>query len=105
MTFIGRGLEPYRGFHSFMRALPEILAKRPAAHVVLVGGEEPHYGGKPKQGGTWKQVLLAELEGRLDLSRVHFTGKVPHAALAGAAQHFGGACLPHLPLRAVLVDA
>jgi glycosyltransferase involved in cell wall biosynthesis len=81
VTFIARGLEPYRGFHSFMRALPEILAKRPAAQVVLVGGDEPHYGAKPKAGGTWRQLLLAELEGKLDLSRVHFTGKVPHAAL------------------------
>jgi glycosyltransferase involved in cell wall biosynthesis len=81
VTFIARGLEPYRGFHSFMRALPEILAKRPAAQVVLVGGDEPHYGSKPKAGGTWRQLLLAELEGKLDLSRVHFTGKVPHPAL------------------------
>jgi glycosyltransferase involved in cell wall biosynthesis len=81
VTFIARGLEPYRGFHSFMRALPEILAKRPAAQVVLVGGDEPHYGSKPKDGGSWRQQLLAELEGKLDLSRVHFTGKVPHPAL------------------------
>lgn len=81
VTFIGRGLEPYRGFPNFMRALPEILARRPAAQVVVVGGEEPHYGGKPPGGGTWKARLLAELEGRIDLSRLHFTGKVPHAAL------------------------
>ncbi|WP_149539536.1 glycosyltransferase family 4 protein [Siccirubricoccus phaeus] len=81
VTFIGRGLEPYRGFHSFMRALPEIQAQRPKAQVVMVGGEEPHYGGKPRQGGTWKEVMLQELEGRLDLSRIHFPGKVPHAAL------------------------
>ena len=81
VTFIARGLEPYRGFHTFMRSLPEILARRPDAQVVLVGGEEPHYGGKPPGEGTWKAALLAELEGRLPLDRVHFTGKVPHAAL------------------------
>jgi glycosyltransferase involved in cell wall biosynthesis len=81
VTFIARGLEPYRGFPTFMRSLPEILARRPAAHVVLVGGDEPHYGSKPPGGGTWKEALLAELDGRLPLERVHFTGKVPHGAL------------------------
>ena len=83
VTFVARGLEPYRGFHVFMRALPEILARRPAAQVVVVGGEDPHYGSKPREGGSWKAVLLAELGDRLDLSRIHFTGKVPHETLLG----------------------
>jgi len=81
VTFIGRGLEPYRGFPTFMRALPEILARRPAAQIVLVGGDDPHYGSKPPDGRTWRQVMLAELGDRLDLSRVHFTGKIPHPQL------------------------
>ncbi|MEN0074824.1 MAG: glycosyltransferase family 4 protein [Paracraurococcus sp.] len=82
VTFVGRGLEPYRGFPTFMRALPAILAERPAAQVVLVGGDEPHYGSRPREGGaTWREVMLGELGDRLDLSRVHFTGKIPHAEL------------------------
>jgi glycosyltransferase involved in cell wall biosynthesis len=82
VTFIARGLEPYRGFPTFMRSLPEILARRPRAQVAIVGGDDPHYGSKPTEGGaSWREVMLKELEGRLDLSRVHFTGKVPHAAL------------------------
>ena len=81
VTFIARGLEPYRGFPTFMRSLPEILARRPSAQVVLVGGDEPHYGSKPPGEGTWKTQLLAELDGRLPLERVHFTGKVSHAEL------------------------
>ncbi|MDB5373351.1 MAG: glycosyl transferase group 1 [Belnapia sp.] len=83
VTFVARGMEPYRGFPTFMRSLPEILARRPAARIVLVGGDEPHYGAKPREGGTWKQVMLAELGERLDLTRVHFTGKVPHETLIG----------------------
>jgi len=83
VTFIARGLEPYRGFHTFMRSLPAILARRPKAQIVLVGGDDPHYGGKPPQGGTWKEVMLAEVGERLDLTRVHFTGKIPHDQLLG----------------------
>lgn len=83
VTFVARGLEPYRGFHIFMRSLPEILARRPAARIVLVGGEDPHYGGKPRGAPSWRAAMLAELGDRLDLSRVHFTGKVPHETLLG----------------------
>jgi glycosyltransferase involved in cell wall biosynthesis len=81
VTFVGRGLEPYRGFHTFMRALPALLRARPQAQVVLVGGDDPHYGSKPPDAASWREKLLAELDGQLDLSRVHFTGKVPHSAL------------------------
>jgi glycosyltransferase involved in cell wall biosynthesis len=82
VTFVGRGLEPYRGFHTFMRALPTVLRARPRAQVVVVGGDDPHYGSKPKEGGSWRELLLAELGERLDRARVHFTGKIPHPALS-----------------------
>jgi glycosyltransferase involved in cell wall biosynthesis len=81
VTFVSRNLEPYRGFDVLMRALPQILARRPHARVVLVGGEERGYGRMPEGGGSWKQKLLAEMDGRLDLSRLHFTGRVAHEAL------------------------
>jgi len=79
LSFVNRNLEPYRGFHIFMRALPAVLAARPDAQVVLVGGDGVSYGGAPEGGGSWKARLLAELDGRLDLSRVHFPGKLPYA--------------------------
>ena len=35
LTFVNRNLEPYRGYHSFIRALPAVMAARPKAQVVL----------------------------------------------------------------------
>jgi glycosyltransferase involved in cell wall biosynthesis len=81
VTFVSRNLEPYRGFDVFMRALPEILARRPAAHAVIVGGEERGYGRMPADGRSWKAVMLEEMGAKLDLSRVHFTGRIPHEGL------------------------
>jgi len=81
LTFVNRNLEPYRGYHIFMRALPDVLAARPEAQVVIVGGDEVSYGSKPKDGDTWKQVILSEVRDRLDMDRVHFTGKLPYDRL------------------------
>ncbi|AOX20351.1 glycosyltransferase [Kozakia baliensis] len=77
ITYVARDLEPYRGYHSFMRALPYILDARPDVKIILVGGDRTSYGPRPAQ-GCWREVLLQELEGRLDLSRVHFVGKVDY---------------------------
>jgi glycosyltransferase involved in cell wall biosynthesis len=79
ITFINRNLEPLRGFHVFMRALPELLQEVPEAHVVIIGHTEgTGYGGEVPGGGTWRSKMLKELEGRLDMSRMHFAGRVPH---------------------------
>jgi len=76
VTYVARNLEPYRGFHSFMRALPAILQARPEVVVSVVGGDEISYGAAHPN-GPWREVMLAELGGQLDLSRVHFLGKIP----------------------------
>ncbi|MFM2159297.1 MAG: hypothetical protein RLZZ124_1771 [Cyanobacteriota bacterium] len=81
VSFVARNLEPYRGFHVFLRMLPRLQALRPNAQVLIVGGEGVSYGSAPAGGGSWKQVLLQELEGQLDLSRIHFVGQVPHPVL------------------------
>ena len=81
ITFINRNLEPYRGYHIFMRALPDILKRRPNAHVVILGGDEVSYGSKPPKGQTWKQIFIDEVRGRIatpDWNRVHFLGRVPY---------------------------
>jgi glycosyltransferase involved in cell wall biosynthesis len=77
LTYVARNLEPYRGFHSFMRALPKILKEHPTCQVVIVGGDGVSYGSKPKDAPNWRTKLLAE--NPVDLDRVHFLGKVPYA--------------------------
>jgi len=80
ITFVNRNLEPYRGYHIFMRALPAILAARPNARVVIVGGDEASYGGQPDPalGPSWREIYFREVRDRLDMDRVHFVGKIPY---------------------------
>ena len=77
ITFANRNLEPMRGYHRFMRALPEILRRNPRAHVVIIGHDSCSYGSKSK-GLSWKEKYLQEVKSELDLSRVHFVGKVAY---------------------------
>ena len=86
VTYFARGLEPMRGFHMFMRAAPEILRARPHAHIVIVGAEEASYGNAPPDGGEWKHYCLRETLPRLDLSRLHFLDRLPHAGLRALMQ-------------------
>ena len=79
LTYVARNIEPYRGAHIFLRALPEVLAARPEARVVIVGGTGVSYGAAPPGGGSWKEALLKELGDRLDPARVHFVGWLPYA--------------------------
>lgn len=78
ITFVNRNLEPYRGFHSFMRALPDMLARRPRAHVLIVGRDGVSYGSRPKGGGSWKDAMLREVGASLPADRVHFLGPLPY---------------------------
>jgi glycosyltransferase involved in cell wall biosynthesis len=74
VTFVARNLEPYRGFHTFMRALPQLLRRRKRAQVVIVGGNGVSYGAPPPPRSTFKEMMLQELGDKLDLTRVHFAG-------------------------------
>ena len=86
LTFVARELEPYRGYHTFMRSLPHLLALRPQARVVIVGGDGASYGSPAPKGTTWKQHFLAEVADRIDMGRVHFVGKLPHEVLTQLMQ-------------------
>lgn len=86
VTFVARQLEPYRGYHTFMRSLPRLLEQRPNARVVIVGGDGVAYGAAAPAGTTWKQLFFDEVKAGLDSTRVHFVGRVPHQTLAQLLQ-------------------
>jgi len=81
ITFVNRNLEPYRGYHIFMRALPEILKRRPNARVLIVGGDDVSYGARPEGDRKWKDIFGAEVRPLIsdaDWARVHFLGHVSY---------------------------
>jgi glycosyltransferase involved in cell wall biosynthesis len=89
ITFINHNLEPYRGYHIFMRALPELLKKRPNAQVVMLGGDETSYGARPPKGKTWKQIFIDEVRDKIsdqDWKRVHYLGRVPYGRFLNMMQ-------------------
>jgi glycosyltransferase involved in cell wall biosynthesis len=78
ITFVSRNLEPYRGYHIFMRALPELMRRRPNARILIVGDDGVSYGAKPAHGKKWKDIFLSEVREQLDMTRVHFLGHIPY---------------------------
>lgn len=93
VTFVNRNLEPARGYHIFMRALPEILYRRPKAIILVVGGDGVSYGSQPEQRESWKNIFIKETQPHIqakDWERVHFLGYIPY-------KHF----IPLLQLSAV----
>ncbi len=76
VSYGSRDLLPVRGFPALMRALPRLLSLRPAAQVVICGGEGVSYGRPPPSGGSWKARMLDEV-GPLP-PRVRFTGPLPY---------------------------
>lgn len=86
VTFVARELEPYRGYHQFMRALPQLMALRPNAQFIVVGGSGVSYGAAPPEGSTWKDLFYKEVASRIDRTRLHFVGRVPHDVLTQLLQ-------------------
>lgn len=75
LTYVARNLEPYRGFHVFMRALERIQRAHPHCHALIVGGNEVSYGKRPQGAANWREKMLSEV--KLDPARTHFLGRVP----------------------------
>jgi glycosyltransferase involved in cell wall biosynthesis len=80
VTYVARNLEPYRGFHIFMRSLPQLLRRRKRAQIVIVGGDGVSYGAPPPPRSSFRDMMLQELGAKLDLARVHFVGMLDYHA-------------------------
>lgn len=81
VTFVSRNLEPYRGYHIFMRSLPALLRAHPSAQVLIIGGDGLSYGTPAPEGQSWKAVFAEEVRPQLsaqEWARVHFLGRVPY---------------------------
>ena len=78
VTYSARDLEPYRGFHVFMRALPRVLQQAAGGAGADRRQRRRQLRTPAREGVSWRAKLLAELDGRLDLRRVHFLGHLPY---------------------------
>ena len=78
ITFVNRHIEPYRGCHSFIRAIPRIQELQPEARIVIVGERKGVSYGKACDDGEWCDRFLAEIAGQYDPSRVHFVGRIDY---------------------------
>jgi glycosyltransferase involved in cell wall biosynthesis len=79
ISFVARNLEPSRGYHVFMRALPSILSARPKAQVVIVGGDAVSHGPVAPAGLSWRRLFLDEVKDRIDPDRIFFIRSLPYA--------------------------
>ena len=82
LTYGTRGMESLRGFPEFMRAAAVAQQRFPNLHVIVFGKDRSVYSyPSPHPSGSWKQYMLEELEGNLDLNRLHFTGLINYGEL------------------------
>ncbi len=77
VTYVSRGMEPYRGFPQFMEAVSLLHKRRRTCHVVVVGEDRVAYGRRLPHGKTFKRLMLEKFD--FDLSRLHFTGGLPYS--------------------------
>lgn len=76
VTYVSRGLEPYRGFPQFMETASMLQKRRRKCHIIVVGEDRVAYGKRLPDGKTYKQAMLEKYD--FDMSRLHFTGRLPY---------------------------
>ena len=76
VTYVARGMEPYRGFPQLIEAIALLQKQRPNCHFVIVGKNRVAYGKSLPDGKSYKEAMLEKVP--LDLSRVHFTDLLPY---------------------------
>jgi len=77
VTYVARGMEPYRGFPQLIETIALLQERRPHCHAVIVGENRVAYGKYLPDGKTYKEFMLEKVP--LDLNRVHFTGLLPYS--------------------------
>lgn len=77
ITYVARGMEPYRGFPQFMESVALLQQRRPKCHVIIVGENRVAYGKNLPNHQTYKDLMLSQLD--IDLDRIHFTGLLPYS--------------------------
>ncbi len=84
VTYVARDLEPYRGFHVFMRALPELLRLRSGCRVCIIGRDGVSYGMRPPFGQSYVRRYKALYP--VDPQRVFFIDTLPYPDYLKALQ-------------------
>lgn len=81
VTFVNRNLEPYRGYHIFMRSLPKIIEKHPDAFIIIIGGDDVSYGARPQK-GNYKDLYFNEIKDKIPKNNnIKFLGMVEYNIL------------------------
>jgi glycosyltransferase involved in cell wall biosynthesis len=72
ITYVSRGLEPYRGFPQFIEAMYLVQRRNPRVHVVIAGEDRVAYGRALPDNKTFKTEMLERFP--LDAQRTFFPG-------------------------------
>ena len=84
ISYIARGMEPYRGFPQFIEALSILQKQNKSAHAIIIGEDRVAYGARRKDGKTHKEWALEQFP--IDPSRTHFLGRQPLKVLKKVQQ-------------------
>jgi len=77
VTYCARSLEPYRGFHVFIKAVELICQQHPDCYVLIVGMDEVSYNQPLKDKLSYREKYTQGLQ--LPGEQVFFLGKVAYA--------------------------
>lgn len=86
VTFVNRTLEPYRGCHTFLRAIPRLQELCPNAKILIVGKTSGVSYGRVCDKGEWKDQFLAEIEGQYNPANVIFCGSLEYTSFLKVLQ-------------------